>query len=131
MIRKFWAAETLFAVFVAGTCTAGAEQQFKPRAPNDLALTPPMGWNSWNKFGCNIDEATIRNQADAMVASGMKTAGYNYVVVDDCWHGERDQAGNIQSDPARFPSGIKALADYVHGLGLKFGIYSDAGDTTC
>lgn len=96
-----------------------------------LALTPPMGWNSWNKFGCDVDEKMIREIADAMVSSGMKAAGYQYIVIDDCWHGERDKLGFIQPDPERFPSGIKALADYVHALGLKFGIYSDAGWKTC
>jgi alpha-galactosidase len=102
-----------------------------PRQSNGLALTPPMGWNSWNKFACNVDEALIRGAADAMVASGMKAAGYQYVVIDDCWHGARDEHGDIQANPQRFPSGIKALADYVHSKGLKFGIYSDAGRRTC
>lgn len=98
---------------------------------NGLALTPPMGWNSWNKFGCNITEDLIKETADAMVATGMKDAGYLYINMDDCWHGERDSQGFIQPDPKRFPSGIKALADYVHSKGLKLGIYSDAGWTTC
>ncbi|AIF47330.1 glycoside hydrolase family 27 protein [Dyella japonica] len=102
-----------------------------PRQPNGLALVPPMGWNSWNHFGCDISEKTIRAAADAMVRTGMKQAGYAYVVIDDCWQGERDGEGNITADPARFPSGIKALADYVHARGLKFGIYSDAGSKTC
>ncbi|GIX22230.1 MAG: hypothetical protein KatS3mg121_1013 [Gammaproteobacteria bacterium] len=97
----------------------------------DLARTPPMGWNSWNHFGCDIDEDTVREIARAMVESGMKDAGYQYVVIDDCWHGERDANGFIRPDPKRFPSGMKALADYVHGLGLKFGLYSDAGWKTC
>jgi alpha-galactosidase len=96
-----------------------------------LALTPPMGWNSWNKFGCNVSERMIREMADAMVKSGMKDAAYQYVVIDDCWQVSRDQEGNIVVDPERFPSGMKALADYVHSLGLKFGIYSDAGSKTC
>jgi alpha-galactosidase len=96
-----------------------------------LALTPPMGWNSWNKFQCNVDEWLIRETADAMVSSGMKDAGYRYVVIDDCWHGERDSLGFIHPDPERFPSGMKALADYVHSKGLKFGIYSCAGIKTC
>ena len=96
-----------------------------------LALTPPMGWNSWNKFGCDVNEGLIRETADAMVASGMKDAGYQYIVIDDCWHGARDNLGFIQPDAARFPSGMKALADYVHAKGLKFGIYSDAGAKTC
>lgn len=97
----------------------------------DLAQTPPMGWNSWNTFACNIDEKLIRETAEAMVSSGMKEAGYQYVNLDDCWHGERDERGFIQPDPERFPSGMKALADYVHSLGLKIGIYSDAGWKTC
>ena len=96
-----------------------------------LASTPPMGWNSWNKFGCNVSEDMIRQMADAMVKSGMKDAGYQYVVIDDCWQVERDASGNIVADSKRFPSGIKALVDYVHSLGLKFGIYSDAGSKTC
>lgn len=96
-----------------------------------LAKTPPMGWNSWNKFNCVVDEAMIRAMADAMVSSGMKEAGYQYVNIDDCWHGKRDSLGFIQPDPERFPSGMKALADYIHSKGLKFGIYSDAGWETC
>lgn len=96
-----------------------------------LAKTPPMGWNSWNKFGCNVNEQLIRETARAMVESGMKDAGYQYVNIDDCWHGQRDSLGFIHPDPERFPSGMKALADYVHSLGLKFGIYSDAGWKTC
>ena len=96
-----------------------------------VKLTPPMGWNSWNKFNCNIDEKLIHKMADAMVVSGMKDAGYQYIVIDDCWHGVRDADGFIQSDPKRFPSGMKAVADYVHSKGLKFGIYSDAGRKTC
>ncbi|HYC94556.1 MAG TPA: glycoside hydrolase family 27 protein [Sphingomicrobium sp.] len=101
------------------------------RTPNGLAKTPPMGWNSWNKFGCNVNERIVRNVADAMVASGMKDAGYEYVVIDDCWHGKRDANGFITADPEKFPSGMKALADYIHSKGLKFGIYSDAGRMTC
>jgi alpha-galactosidase len=101
------------------------------RAADGLALTPPMGWNSWNKFGCNVSEQLIKGAADAMVASGMKAAGYQYVVIDDCWQVSRAADGTIVADPQRFPSGIKALADYVHAKGLKFGIYSDAGTETC
>ncbi|MEO7768316.1 MAG: glycoside hydrolase family 27 protein, partial [Ferruginibacter sp.] len=96
-----------------------------------LALTPPMGWNSWNKFACNVDEKLIREVADAMVSTGMKEAGYNYINIDDCWHGDRDSLGFIHPDPKRFPSGMKALADYIHSKGLKMGIYSDAGAQTC
>jgi len=97
----------------------------------NLALTPPMGWNSWNKFACNVDENLIKEIADAIVATGMKDAGYEYINIDDCWHGDRDSLGFIHPDPKRFPSGMKALADYVHSKGLKLGIYSDAGSQTC
>jgi len=98
---------------------------------NGLALTPPMGWNSWNKFGCNVSEDLIKSMADGMVSSGMKDAGYQYVVIDDCWQVRRDEDGNIVPDAERFPSGMKALGDYIHAKGLKFGIYSDAGEKTC
>ncbi len=98
---------------------------------NGLALTPPMGWNSWNRFACNVNENLIKSAADAVVSSGMKDAGYQYIVIDDCWQVSRDASGNIVADPKTFPSGIKALADYVHSKGLKFGIYSDAGTHTC
>ena len=96
-----------------------------------LALTPPMGWNTWNRFACNISESLIQQTADALVTSGMHDAGYQYLVIDDCWQGQRDAHGDIQADPTRFPSGMKALSDYVHSKGLKFGIYSDAGMRTC
>ena len=96
-----------------------------------LALTPPMGWNSWNKFACHVSDKLIRETADAMVSSGMKAAGYQYVNIDDCWQVRRDAQGTIVADPANFPSGIKALADYVHSKGLKLGVYTDAGRMTC
>ncbi len=113
-------------VAAAAFCANAYGQKFE-----ELARTPPMGWNSWNKFGCNVDESLIRQTADAMVSTGMKDAGYLYVNIDDCWHGERDAQGFIRPDPARFPGGMKALADYVHSKGLKLGIYSDAGWKTC
>ena len=109
----------------------GASLQAQGVSPAPLALTPPMGWNSWNKFGCNVSEQLIRETADAMVRTGMRDAGYQYVNIDDCWHGARDSLGFIHPDSARFPSGMKALADYVHSRGLKLGIYSDAGSKTC
>jgi alpha-galactosidase len=90
-----------------------------------------MGWNSWNTFACDVSEELIKSMADAMVTSGMKEAGYRYIVIDDCWQVDRDEAGNIVADPERFPSGMKALADYVHSKGLEFGLYSDAGTATC
>lgn len=95
-----------------------------------VAPTPPMGWNSWNYFHCDVNEALIREMADAMVASGMKDAGYEYIVIDDCWQVARKDSV-IVADPVRFPSGMAALADYIHSKGLKFGIYSDAGRKTC
>lgn len=98
---------------------------------NSLAQTPPMGWNSWNKFGCDVSESLMKEMADAMVESGMKDAGYEYIVIDDCWQVGRDSLGNIIPDPVRFPNGIKALADYIHSKGLKLGIYSCAGSYTC
>lgn len=96
-----------------------------------LAQTPPMGWNSWNHFGCDVDAELIKETADAMVESGMKEAGYEFVNIDDCWQGERNEDGELQPDPERFPNGMKEVADYVHSKGLKLGIYSDAGDETC
>ncbi len=96
-----------------------------------LVLTPPMGWNSWNKFGCEISESLIKEIADAFVNQGFKEAGYEYIVIDDCWQISRDKNGKIVADPERFPSGIKALSDYIHSKGLKFGIYSCAGRLTC
>lgn len=90
-----------------------------------------MGWNSWNGFGKRIDAATVEVIASAMVSTGMKDAGYQYVVIDDYWHGGRDLKGNLYPDKYRFPEGIKPLADLVHAKGLKLGIYSDAGDRTC
>lgn len=97
-----------------------------------LAKTPPMGWNSWNRFGCDISEDKIKAVADAMVSSGMKDAGYEYINIDDCWQADqRDGLGNIMANSTKFPSGIKSLADYIHSKGLKLGIYSCAGTVTC
>ena len=96
-----------------------------------LADTPQMGWSTWNKFQGNISEDIIKGIADAMVESGLRDAGYTYINIDDCWHGQRDKDGFIQADPKKFPNGMKALADYVHSKGLKLGIYSDAGTGTC
>ncbi|KAF2303379.1 hypothetical protein GH714_017650 [Hevea brasiliensis] len=99
---------------------------------NGVGRTPPMGWNSWNHFQCNIDEWTVKTTADALVSTGLAALGYKYVNIDDCWAEEsRDWKGNLRPKSSTFPSGIKALADYVHARGLKLGIYSDAGYTTC
>jgi alpha-galactosidase len=103
-----------------------------PLTADGLAATPPMGWNDWYSFGCNVSAALIEQTAQAMVANGMKAAGYQYVNIDDCWLAkQRDANGNLQADPVKFPDGIKSVADYVHGLGLKLGIYEDVGTTTC
>ncbi|XP_033631501.1 alpha-N-acetylgalactosaminidase-like isoform X5 [Asterias rubens] len=109
---------------------------------NGLGRTPPMGWMTWERFRCNTDckndpyncvsEKLVMQMADRMVEDGYKDAGYQYINIDDCWSNkQRDAQGRLQSDPVRFPSGIKALADYVHSRGLKFGIYGDYGTKTC
>ncbi len=95
----------------------------------NLAPTPPMGWNSWNHFGAKVTDAAVRAAADAMVASGMRDAGYVYINIDDSWEGKRDAQGNIHPN-SRFPD-MKALGDYIHSKGLKFGIYSSPGPKTC
>ncbi len=114
----------LLTLFLLGLITNA--QKFE-----NLAQTPPMGWNSWNKFACNVSAQMLKDIADAMVSSGMKDAGYEYIVVDDCWHGDRDSMGFIQENKEHFPSGMKATIDYIHSKGLKFGIYSCAGAETC
>ena len=97
-----------------------------------LAMTPPMGWNSWNTFEVNINEKLIMETADLLVSNGMKDAGYIYVVIDDGWEAkQRDADGNLIPDPVRFPSGMKALGDYLHARGFKFGIHNCAGFKTC
>ncbi|RFZ83168.1 glycoside hydrolase family 27 protein [Mucilaginibacter terrenus] len=98
----------------------------------NLAPTPPMGWNTWNTFQTRIDEPLLKGMVDAYVSSGMRDAGYKYFVLDDGWMTmERDASGNLVADPKKFPNGMKALADYVHSKGLKFGIYNCAGWKTC
>jgi len=99
---------------------------------NGVARTPPMGFNDWNAFGCNVNEQLIERSADAMVSSGMAAAGYRYVNIDDCWLSHtRNAAGDLVPDPHKFPHGIAAVAAYVHARGLELGIYEDAGDATC
>ena len=116
----------LFCIFLCVAASAFA-QKFE-----GLALTPPMGFNTWNTFAKDINEILIKQTADAMVKNGMRDAGYTYIVIDDCWSlKERDAEGNLVPDPAKFPSGMKALGDYLHDRGFKFGIYSCAGSKTC
>lgn len=118
---------TLFMIFIFALMAKGVSaQKFE-----NLAQTPPMGWNSWNKFGCDVSEKLIMEVADAMVSTGMAAAGYEYLVIDDCWQVDRDGNGEIVVDKDRFPHGMKYVADYVHSKGLKFGIYSCAGTKTC
>eukprot|EP01121_Diplochlamys_sp_Union-15-3_P020938 TRINITY_DN832_c0_g1_i1.p1 TRINITY_DN832_c0_g1~~TRINITY_DN832_c0_g1_i1.p1 ORF type:complete len:407 (-),score=79.28 TRINITY_DN832_c0_g1_i1:17-1237(-) len=104
-------------------------------ADNGLGITPPMGWNTWCTLGaCGrdyCDETEVKSIADTIATNGMKELGYTYVNLDDCWADTRDSQGNIQPDPQRFPSGMKALADYIHTKGLKFGLYTCAGTYTC
>jgi alpha-galactosidase len=121
----------LASVAILAMTTCAFAQAGSTTSAGRLALTPPMGWNSWNKFGCDVSEKLIREMADAIVTSGMKDAGYQFVNIDDCWQVSRDANGTIVADPGRFPGGIKALADYIHSQGLKLGIYTDAGRMTC
>ena len=103
-------------------------------APVGMTATPPtMGWNSWNAFGCHgLTETLVRETADAMVNGGLLAAGYDTLTLDDCWSAvSRDASGNLTNDPAKFPSGMKAVGDYIHGRGLKYGIYASIGTTTC
>jgi len=108
-------------------CSAAFGQKFE-----GLALTPPMGWNSWNTYSSNISEELVKDTAEAMIANGMRDAGYVYIVLDDTWSAmERDADGNLQAHPEKFPSGMKAIGDYLHERGFKFGIYGCAGRKTC
>jgi len=110
----------LFILLVSGIPTVRGQE---------LAATPPMGWNSWNHYGCKATDAIVREQARAMATDGMKAVGYEYINIDDCWQGKRDAKGFIHPNK-RFPN-MKALGDYIHSLGLKFGIYSSPGPKTC
>ncbi|WP_030918491.1 glycoside hydrolase family 27 protein [Streptosporangium amethystogenes] len=132
MKRKQIRALLTSAVTVMLTLTAVTSATPAQALNNGVGRTPPMGWNTWNTFGCNINETLIRQTADALVSNGMRDLGYQYVVVDDCWFDpNRDSAGNLQANPSRFPSGMKALGDYLHARGLKFGLYQVPLDRTC
>ncbi|WP_031512189.1 NPCBM/NEW2 domain-containing protein [Streptomyces sp. NRRL F-5123] len=123
-----WAGGLGVAAITAGVATAPSAAALD----NGLALTPPMGFNDWNSFGCNVNEQLIKDTADYFVSSGLKDAGYTYVNIDDCWMTHtRDADGRLVPDPVKFPDGIKGTADYVHSKGLKLGIYEDAGTATC
>jgi alpha-galactosidase len=122
--HRLWASAA-----AAGALMLAGSAQAAGGAAQGAAMTPPMGWNSWNHFEAKIDDATVRAQADAMVKSGLAAAGYRYINIDDTWEGERDAAGVIHPNK-KFPD-MKALADYVHAKGLKLGIYSSPGAKTC
>ncbi|SDZ59166.1 alpha-galactosidase [Asanoa ishikariensis] len=125
-------AALVLAVLLAGGGAVVLRAPAATALANGVARVPPMGWNSWNSFGCNINETLIRQMADALVSSGMRDLGYQHVVVDDCWFNpNRDAAGDLQGDPSRFPSGMRALGDYLHARGLKFGLYQVPVDRTC
>lgn len=125
MIKKY----TL--LIIAAFVSVASYAQATSSSGELLAPVPPMGWMTWNYFADNIHENDIRQMADAMAASGMTEVGYKYIFIDDGWQGGRDKYNNIIADPKKFPSGIKALADYVHSKGMKLGIYSDAAPLTC
>ena len=114
----------LLLLFLGIAISMNAQDSNRPK-------TPIMGWSSWNHFRIDINEQMIREQADAMVSSGMKDAGYSYINIDDGYFGGRDSSQNLLAHPEKFPSGMRSLADYIHSKGLKAGIYSDAGDNTC
>jgi alpha-galactosidase len=120
---RYLALSFLTAVMLCGLSAAALAQS------SEIARTPPMGWNSWNHFACKVNDKVIRESADAIASNGMKDAGYVYVNIDDCWQGKRDASGAIQPNE-KFPD-MKALADYVHSKGLKFGVYSSPGPKTC
>ncbi len=128
-----------FALVLASTLAFGAASashaltaQAAPASYNGLALTPPMGWNDWSYYQCNIDEDLILGQARALVSTGLATKGYDTVTTDDCWIApSRDSSGNLAADPAKFPDGMAYVGAQLHAMGLKFGIYEDAGTTTC
>ena len=132
-MKKYCFLTLLAAVILAASPCYAQDRQ--PQAPQPkwegLAETPQMGWSSWNKFQTDINETLIKEIADKMVSLGLVDAGYVYLNLDDGWHGERDAQGFVHEDKEKFPSGMKALADYLHARGLKLGIYSDAGTNTC
>ncbi|KAL9166789.1 hypothetical protein ABFS82_05G053700 [Erythranthe guttata] len=132
LMTSSWLAFLL--VITICSCNYGSVEGVSRRSllGNGLAATPQMGWSSWNHFGCSIDEEMIRETADALVSTGLYKHGYKYVNIDDCWAElSRDDEGKLVPKKSTFPSGMKALADYVHSKGLKLGIYSDAGYLTC
>ena len=130
--RLAMACVATLALMIGSVTVGGPAAAADPPTVQEPAPLPPLGWNSWNTFYCGIDEGMVRQTADAMASSGMAAAGYQYVVVDDCWMRDtRDANGNLQARSDRFPSGMKALGDYIHAKGLKFGIYHAPREKTC
>ena len=130
-IARVNAAVVTIALLLANGMTIPSPGQASALASVVLASTPPMGWANWNRYFCDYDEQTIRNQADALVATGMRDLGYRYLIIQECIAPERNPMGNLVVDTKRFPHGINALADYIHSRGLKAGIYTDVGPYTC
>ena len=118
--RVYMVLPVVYFLLLIGNCAASDQAQ--------IALTPPMGWNTWYGFFCKVTDADVRAQADEMVRNGMKESGYEYVNLDDCWQGQRDAQGVIRANK-NFPD-MKALGDYIHSKGLKFGIYTSPGPKT-
>lgn len=136
LARGLLGAFSLLLVSVLTACVSAEPGTTEPPAPtvaaNGLAMSPPMGWNSWNHFGCSVTAADVEAAADSIVRDGLRSIGYRYVNVDDCWQAPtRDAQGRLRADPVRFPGGMKALGDYIHARGLSFGIYATPGRLTC
>ena len=115
----------------SGAASAAAGAALPLPASTESVVPPAMGWSSWNTYHVNISDTLIMRQADAMVAKGLKDAGYRYINIDDGFFGYRDSTGQMHCHPQRFPRGMRLVADYIHSLGFKAGIYSDAGSHTC
>lgn len=131
MFRRITSALALTALLAAGLAGLAAP---RPAAAldNGVARTPPMGWDNWNATGCDVNETLVKETADAMVAAGMRDAGYKYVIIDDCWFDpRRDASGDLRPNADRFPGGMRALGDYLHARGLKFGLYEVPTEETC
>ena len=126
MKRHLMTGALLTLILTTNSCTSTHEEK-KPES-----FPPPlMGWSSWNTYHVNVNEKLIKKQADALVAHSLKDDGYLYINVDDGFFGWRDETGKTHVHPERFPNGMRPISDYIHSLGLKAGIYSDAGDNTC